>query len=190
MASSKKQFIGVGILLIVLILLGLGAAWLVTRTKPSETPKVFYPEGYVPPQPGQYPVSPGETLEKRLEALEAAPTIRFLSIPQRVAAQQPFSVRFLVSVPSLEQPAKAQRATVHFGPISFGYLAPGELNEDSYPQEIAVAPEEEEISLPRAFSASITPSQEFAGTTLYMRAHVIIEGQDYWSGEISITVTP
>ncbi|OHA47582.1 MAG: hypothetical protein A2806_03215 [Candidatus Terrybacteria bacterium RIFCSPHIGHO2_01_FULL_48_17] len=185
MTSQKKQIVSVAILLAILVLVGLIAAWLVTRTKSSETPEVFYPEGYVPPQPGQF--LGGQSLEENIAEINERPAVRIISMPQSVPAGQRFQLTFLVSVPPPQQPAQTSLVSVHYGGASLGYIASAGLSDESYPQKSFVL-EGEEVALPRTFFAFIEAPVDMAGASLYMRARVIIEKETFWSNEVAVLV--
>ena len=115
---------------------------------------------------------------------ESPPTVSVVSVPSEVFAGEEFTVTWKVDS---EAPAIINHTAIHFGTESRA----GEFGDDVGPQQAGysgLTPEfaATESSIPNEFSAKIA-APESAGT-LYLRAHAIFNGKNYWTEEVSVAV--
>ncbi len=102
-------------------------------------------------------------------------SVEVLSAPATAAAGQSFTVSWRVNSPVQKT---INHTAVHYGPDSKSEP----LTLTSYPSLTAV----QSGTIPNDFSANITISKT---GIFYFRAHAIIDGTNYWSGEKTINIT-
>ncbi|VVB59473.1 Uncharacterised protein [uncultured archaeon] len=108
-------------------------------------------------------------------------TISIVSAPANSTAGMPFAITWSVGGPG---------KTISHTAIHYDYVPhPGTLGEDVGPPGgyAYLTPDfaSGTFYIPNTFTANITPTQ--AGT-LYYRAHVIVDGSNYWTNERTINV--
>ncbi len=88
-----------------------------------------------------------------------------------------------------DEPATVRHTAIHYGKVQHA----GEFATTTSPK-LAGYPsmikdfDGKESQIPGTFTAKITPTRKEIGL-LFMRAHVMIEGKNFWSPEIEVTVT-
>ncbi|MFA6036377.1 MAG: DUF4382 domain-containing protein [Candidatus Micrarchaeia archaeon] len=103
-------------------------------------------------------------------------SIRLISMPVGVEANQPVTVRWSIATPVRTE---TTHTSVHFGYTSV----------PSNPTVAAYAYSTEYLTgtIPGEFSAAMTPS---LSGTVYYRAHVVVDGVSYWTEERTMQVGP
>lgn len=129
-------------------------------------------------------VSPdaGEAMKKEGEGVMKKGIVSFLSLRAKVIAGQPLEVVWQVSPPEAK---KIPHTAFHYDTVSH----PGDFGTDvtadaaSY-KELTGEFAKGEFLVPRAFRAKLTPNVG----TLYVRAHALIDGMNYWTAEELVEV--
>ncbi len=109
--------------------------------------------------------------------------VSFLNLGAKAVAGRPMEVVWQVT--PAEKTVTITHTAVHSDTVSH----PGDFGAEVTPaasgyKELTPPITEEEISAPRAFTATLTP----AAGTLYLRAHAIMDGKNYWTAEEQIAV--
>lgn len=160
------------IFLTIIVLVAVGAYY-VTRRAPSEPA----PVEQVPEQPAAE-----EIAEQPAEPLVDG--VRFEDYPEEVPAGNVFSVGWRVTS---ETPGTINHTSVHYGTASragtFGStVAPSQSGYASLVRDFMSGT----FQAPGTFTANITaPSTP---GTVYLRAHAVINGQNYWTDEVRVNV--
>ena len=133
-------------------------------------------QNQTPPPSGGTPIIGGNE--------SVLPTISLVTLPASVQEGQTFTVQWNVDS---TMPLTATHTAVHYDVVShpgtFGLdITPAKSGYPSFTQKYASG----EFALPGMFSADIVvPS----GSILYLRAHVIVNGNNVWTDEKTIMIT-
>lgn len=124
--------------------------------------------------------------EPSIEEADVVPAISIIQIPSTAKENEKVEIQWKIES---EQPLTAIHTAIHYdtkshpgtftnevGPIDSGYF--------SLTREYASG----EFPVPDGFLTSFTIPKE--AQNLYLRAHAIIDGKNYWTGETSIGVEP
>lgn len=106
-----------------------------------------------------------------------------ISLPENVAVNQPFDIRWTVDTVT---PRFTTGTSIYWSQDS----SPSALSKTDKPDVVSYTNNltdylNTNIELPAQFVGSLTLSQP---GTYYFRAHSLIEGQNYWTPEISLVV--
>lgn len=103
------------------------------------------------------------------------------SLPATFTPGTPFEVKWRVNVPANATGKTTPHAAVHFGPVSTANLSSSELTPRSYPNATPFL----NGTVPATFASMMTVPE--GDGTVYLRAHVILDGVHLWSDESRIT---
>jgi len=126
-----------------------------------------------------------EKEESTESTMEELPKVTVTDKPDTVEAGKDFTVTWMVDSPSQKTIA---HTAVHFGSES----NPGEISTDTGPGGTAYTKlttdfAAGEFTIPNTFTPTITAPS--IPQTNYFRAHAIVDGENYWSDEFSISIT-
>lgn len=149
------------------------------------TPLPIQPASTPIPSPAAQasPAVGDSTIKKGGEgAMAKKGAVAFLNLRSKVLAGSPLQLTWQVN---LDEAKKIGHTAVHYDTVSH----PGEFGTDVTPDAAGyknLTPDfaKGEFLVPRAFSATVTPP---AGT-LYLRAHAIVDGANYWTAEEQVAV--
>jgi len=136
-----------------------------------------------PQQPVQPQTQPQPETQPLPQASEAAVSILYLSSPISAEPGQSFTVEWKVDS-NLQ--TDIIHTAVHYGIVSY----PGALSAEITPQDSgypSTAGLVTSATIPNTFSAAITAQE--SETTLYYRAHAIVDSKNYWAEEKTVKVT-
>lgn len=110
------------------------------------------------------------------------PAIAIITLPDEIEAGDQIEIRWGVTGPG----QRATHTAIHYGSESrSGVLGtgdgPGAAGYPSLTTEFASG----DFPLSREFTTIITPDEE---GTIFLRAHVIVDGKNYWTDEVSVDV--
>ena len=120
-------------------------------------------------------VSPTTTLTTTPVAAKMEAGVEVINAPDMAEVAHSFEINWMVNNPvETDTPHTA----IHYGPESQSEP----LTTTSYPD----LTKPEKGTIPAEFSAALTINE--TGTT-YFRAHAVIEGENYWSDEMTVTIS-
>lgn len=160
----KKNYILTVIFVIVVILVAIGI-WVFLVQKQANSLK-----------------SPITQLPTPVPTKEVEPAIELINLPQEATVGAKINLTWKV-----EGPSKIVKHTaVHFGELS----NPGEFDTTVTPQDSGYPNLTKDyadgtFTIPNTFAASITATR---AADLYLRAHVIVDGQNFWTNEEIIKI--
>ncbi len=168
------------IVLLIILVAGCISEAPTTTVKPPTTPEL---ESTSTPPPEHYPESPRPTTTTTQAPITIKePKIELTSIPAEGRVGMEITLKWRVSGTGL----RAVHTAIHYGaesrPGMLGLDAgPGAAGYPSLTTEFASG----DFVLPRDFTATITPT---ATGMIYLRAHAIIDGKNFWTDERAVSI--
>ena len=119
-----------------------------------------------------------------IEEVKVVPTIGFVSVPTRVEEIEPIQVNWQIESDS---PLTAVHTAIHYDTTSHANVFTTEVGpQDSGYQSLTKQYASGEFSVPGMFYASFAVPKE--AEKVYLRAHTIIEGKNYWTDEVNVAI--
>lgn len=118
-------------------------------------------------------------LQETVDITQVALGIEFIQLPERVAPNEKFVAEWIINSP---EPKFIQHTTVHYGYESRQVTTettPAMAGYESLTPEFASG----EYPIPNIFATAAELPKE---GTVYMRAHTIIDGKNYWTEEKTV----
>jgi len=129
-------------------------------------------------------INPDVPVSREPVASQFSSIIEFTQLPERVAPSEKFIVEWIINTP---EPKFIQHTAVHYGYES----KQGEFSSETTPAMASyefLTPEfaSGEYPIPNMFRSEILVTRK---GSLYLRAHVIIDGKNYWTEEKRLSDT-
>lgn len=168
---SKKIILPLTVVVILII-----AGLILTNRRPSTSP----PQQTIPAP------STASSREKQVSTPSSQVTIKLLNLPNTVIAGKDFTLQWRVETP---EPQTISHTAIHWDTVAH----PGKLDNTITPAQagyLNFTPEfaSGTFSLPREFTATLTTP--LSGKKIYLRAHAIIKGKNFWTNEEEIAIQP
>ncbi len=162
--KTKKGQTGmwVVVIIVVVLLVGLGV-YLLETTNSTSTPV----QAATTSTPTTTTTTPTIT-----------PTVTILSAPTTATTNQDIFIDWMIN----SDPGTTSHTAVHYGL----YSIPNPTGPNDYPYASVYIGTNAPVKIPGEFSTTINIQDP---GTYHYRAHTVINGQDYWSAERTITVT-
>jgi len=118
-----------------------------------------------------------------LAAPPSSPTVAFIDLPEQPAIGHPFPVSWRVD----SSPTSTPFTAIYFDTIA----TPSALTASDYPDRVGYRYHTTDFTsgtfdLPDTFTAILTPPPR--ADTLYLRGYAKINGQHFWTDEITLTL--